>query len=278
MQEETARPILNLSVSRAFAILECLANAASPQELSSVCKTLKMNKSTTYRFLTTLESLGYVDQDLATDRYRLGARVAWLASKFLDAIDLRAVARPMLLDLRDATNETTHLAVLDNFDVVYIDKVDGKSSLRMASSVGDRMPAHATGLGKVLMAFMPEAAWKSYVERVGLFRRTQNTITEPVAFYEELTRIRERGFSIDNAENEDGIRCVAIPVRDHTGNVVAAISIAGWAMSMRPDRDDELAALGRKYASALSAKLGYPQQQLVISETVHLGESSKSIL
>ncbi len=263
MQEESARPILNFSVSRAFAILEFLANAGSPQELSSICKALQLNKSTTYRFLTTLESLGYVDQDLQTGRYRLGARVTWLASKFLDAIDLRTVARPLLLGLRDETGETIHLAVLDHFEVVYIDKVDGKSSVRMASSVGNRLPAHATGLGKALLAFMPEDAWQSYVEMVGLARRTANTITDPMNFYQELQRIRQRGYSVDDAENEDGIRCVAMPVRDHTSKVVAAISISGWAMTMRPDRDQDLAALGHRYASVLSAKLGYAEHTIV---------------
>ncbi len=265
MEKEPGLPILNNSVSRAIAILEYLAGAASPQELSSICSALRMNKSTTYRFLTTLESLGYVSQDLENNRYGLGSKVVWLASRFLEAIDLRALARPLLLQLREETGETIHLAILDHFEVVYIDKVDGKSSVRMASRVGNRMPAHSTGLGKTLLAFQPEEDWQSYVNKIGLFRRTANTITDPAAFYQHLRHIRDCNYSIDDAENEDGIRCVSVPIRDHTGKVVAAISIAGWMITMLPERDAALAVVGLKYADILSAKLGYLQQQTVIA-------------
>ena len=263
MQTPLGLPILNNSVSRTFAILEYLARADFPQELSSICTALSMNKSTTYRFLTTLESIGYVQQDPESNRYSLGSKIVWLASRFLEAIDLRAIARPILLQLREDTGETIHLAILDHFEVVYIEKVDGKSSVRMASRVGNRMPAHSTGLGKALLAFLPEEAWQSYVEKIGLSRRTANTITDPVNFYQHLRQIRECSYSIDNAENEEGIRCVAMPVRDHTGKVVAAISIAGWMITMVPDRDQQLATVGLKYADLLSAKLGYLEQMVM---------------
>jgi len=220
-----------------------------------------MNKSTAYRFLTTLESLGYVVQDLENNRYALGSKVVWLASRFLEAIDMRTLARPVLLQLREETGETIHLAILDQFEVVYIDKLDGKSSMRMASRVGNRMPVHSTGLGKALFAYMPEDAWQNYIEKVGLARRTTNTITDPSAFFQEMRLIRDRNYSIDNSENEDGIRCVALPIRDHTGKVVAAISIAGWILTMTPERDLEMAKIGRKYANMLSAKLGYLQRE-----------------
>ena len=263
MDKDHGLPILNNSVSKAFAILEFLANADSAKELVSICNALKMNKSTTYRFLTTLESLGYVVQDRENNRYALGSKVVWLASRFLEAIDLLTIARPVLMQLREETGETIHLAILDHFEVVYIDKFDGKSYVRMASSVGNRMAVHATGLGKALFAYMPEDVWQSYVEKVGLGRRTSNTITDPAVFFQELRLIRERNYSIDNSENEDGIRCVALPIRDHTGKVVAAISITGWMITMTPDRDLELATIGLKYASILSAKLGYLQKELV---------------
>ena len=261
MQKQSGHPILNSSVPKAFAILEYLAAANSPRELSSICNALKMNKSTMYRFLTTLQSLGYVDQDRESNRYALGSKTLWLASSFLEAIELRTIARPLLMQLHQETGETVHLAILDHFEVVYMDKMDGTSSVRMASSVGNRMPAHSTGLGKALLAFMPEDTWRSYIDVVGLERRTSNTITDPAAFLQELRHIRERGYSIDDSENEDGIRCVALPIRDHTGKVVAAISIAGWASTITPERDGELAAAGLKYAAILSAKLGYLQKQ-----------------
>ena len=263
MDKDFGLVILNNSVSKAFAILEFLANADSPKELVSICNSLKMNKSTIYRFLTTLESLGYVVQDRENNRYALGSKVVWLASRFLEAIDLLTIARPVLMQLREETGETIHLAILDHFEAVYIDKVDGKSYVRMASSVGSRMAVHSTSLGKVLFAFMPEDVWQSYVENVGLERRTSNTITDPAVFFQQLRLIRERNYAIDNSENEDGIRCVALPIRDHTGKVIAAISITGWLITMTPERDMELATIGLKYASILSAKLGYLQKEPV---------------
>jgi IclR family KDG regulon transcriptional repressor len=125
------------------------------------------------------------------------------------------------------------------------------------------MDVHSTGLGKALFAYMPEDVWQSYVEKVGLGRRTSNTITDPAIFFQQLRLIRERNYSIDNSENEDGIRCIALPIRDHTGKVVAAISITGWMITMTPDRDLELVTIGLKYSSILSAKLGYLQKELV---------------
>jgi DNA-binding IclR family transcriptional regulator len=248
--------VLNFSVAKAFAILEYLATVDASKDLGVISSDLGMNKSTVYRFLSTLGSLGYVDQDLETGRYALGAKVVLLASKFLDSLDFREQARPFLEMLVRETRETVHLAILDDFEVVYIDKVDGLQPVKMASKVGHRMPAHSTGLGKALLAFVDEELWSEYVKVKGLTRYTPNTIDTPKGFYEHLRQIKERGFAIDDCENEDGIRCVAVPVRDYTGQVIAAISIAGWSLTMTPDRDEELACLARNTAQALTERLG----------------------
>jgi len=250
---------LNNSVEKAFVILEFLANKADPIELSALSRALSINKSTAYRYLTTLESLGYVIKDADTSCYTLGSKALWLASKFLNNLDLRNQAHPILRKLSEETGETVHLAYLDNFEVVYVDKIDGKSPVKMASRIGNRMPAHCTGLGKALMAFLPETDWQKYIDRVGLKYHTRNTITQPKEFFDHLRMIRERGYSIDNSENEEGIRCVALPVRNHEGKVIAAISIAGWVISMTPDRDETLARIGQKYSQLISEKLGLPR-------------------
>jgi DNA-binding IclR family transcriptional regulator len=247
---------LNNSVEKAFVILEYLANNPDPVELSTLSRALTINKSTAYRYLSTLETLGYVVQNNETSCYNLGSKALWLASKFLDNLDLHAQAHPILKQIREETGETIHLAYLENFEVVYVDKIDGKSPVKMASRIGNRMPAHCTGLGKALLAFRPESEWKEYVKKVGLKYHTKNTITQPEEFYDHLRMIRERGYSIDNSENEEGIRCVALPIRDHEGNVIAALSIAGWVISMTPDRDEVLASIGLKYSQILSEKLG----------------------
>ena len=248
--------VMNYSVAKAITILEYMATAESPKELGVISQSLGMNKSTVYRFLTTLESLGYVDQDQDTGRYALGSRVVWLASQFLDRLDIRTLARPFLEQLVEDTRETVHLAILDDFEVVYIDKVDGHQPVKMASRVGNRMSAHSTGLGKALLAQEDESQWPVYVSSKGLPACTPNTITNPEVLYDHLRAIRERGFSLDDSENEDGIRCVAVPVRDHTGKTIAAISVSGWSLTMTPDRDEQLAVLAQQTAQMLSERLG----------------------
>lgn len=247
---------MNYSVAKAIAILEYMATAETPKELGVISQSLGMNKSTVYRFLTTLESFGYVVQDQETGRYALGSRIVWLAYQFLDRLDIRTIARPYLEQLVEETRETVHLAILDNFEVVYIDKVDGHQPVKMASQVGNRMSAHSTGLGKALLAQEDESQWPVYVYSKGLPACTPNTITNPEKLYDHLRDIRARGYAIDDSENEDGIRCVAVPVRDHTGKTIAAISISGWSLTMTPDRDGQLAVLAQQTANSLSERLG----------------------
>lgn len=248
--------VQNNSVIKSFAILAFLADAQTPKELGVISIELGMNKSTLYRFLTTLVQLGYVTQDPETGKYALGARVVWLASRFLESLDIRPLARPLLQQLVDTTAETVHLAILDKYEVVYIDKLDGHRAVRMISSVGNRMPAHCTGLGKALLASLSEKDWHFYVENIGLKGYTPNTIRDPDTFYREMRTIRQRGYAVDNSENEEGIRCIAVPITDHLGKTVAAISISGWSLTMTPDRDAALAVLARQTAQTISEQLG----------------------
>jgi len=247
---------MNYSVAKAFAILEYLAAAEVSRDLGVISSALSMNKSTVYRFLSTLSNLGYIDQEPDTGRYALGSKVVWLASSYLDSLDFRVLARPYLEKLVADTRETVHLAILDDFEVVYVDKVDGLQPVKMASRVGNRMPAHSTGLGKALLASLDENEWPDYVLKKGLKKYTPNTIGEPEALYEHLRDIRLRGYSIDNSENEDGIRCVAVPVLDYSGKTIAAISVSGWSLTMTPERDEQLAALARDTSQVITERLG----------------------
>lgn len=252
---------MNFSVAKAFAILEYLATTGGARELGVISKALGMHKSTTYRFLSTLAHLGYITQEPGTGRYALGSRVVWLASTFLDSLDLRTLARPMLEYLVDETSETVHLAFMDNFEVVYIDKVDGHQPVKMASRVGNRSPLHSTGLGKALLANNDESQWPVYVNKKGLSSYTPNTIHDPEEFYAHLRQVKQRGYAIDNSENEDGIRCVAVPISDHTGKTIGALSISGWSLTMTPDRDEPLALLAKETARRISERLGSDREK-----------------
>jgi DNA-binding IclR family transcriptional regulator len=248
---------MNNSALRSFAILEYLANAEVPIGLGVISRDLSIHKSTVYRFLNTLENLGYVAKDAQTGRYLLGSKVIWLASKFLESMDIHRLARPYLEGLAQKTGETVHLAYLDNYQVVYIDKIDGKQPVKMASRVGNRMPAHSTGLGKALLSTLEESTWRLYVENADLQSFTPQTITNPETFYQHMRLTRERGYAIDNCENEEGIRCVAVPIVDHTSKAVAALSITGWSLTLTPERDSILAEMAKETALSISERLGY---------------------
>jgi IclR family acetate operon transcriptional repressor len=246
----------NLSVLRAITILEYLAESGESRRLSTISDDLQMNRSTVHRFLGTLTHAGYVRRD-ESGLYALGHKVSWLASKFLSSLDLRKLARPILERIAEGTGETVHLAVLDRYEVSYIDKIPGRQAVQMTSRVGIRGPAHCTGLGKAMLAFLPESEWGSYLSEVGLEAYTDNTITDPEAFFDHLRQIRDKGYSFDKAEHEEGILCVAAPIHDHTGATVAALSITGWSLTMTPERLRNLAPLAKEGAQEISALLGF---------------------
>ena len=152
-----------------------------------------------------------------------------LGNRLLSQIDFRTEARPYLLDLAERTKETVHLVILYQNEVLYIDKVEPNkypTGLRMASMLGLRIPAHCCSVGKVLLAALPEEKIEKMVSSKGLPKRTENTIIDPGKLKEHLQLVREKNYALDNEENEIGICCVAAPIRDQRGEVIAAISIS----------------------------------------------------
>jgi IclR family acetate operon transcriptional repressor len=246
---------MNESARRTLQIIEYLAERG-PTGLSRMASDLSLNKSTAHRFLATLVEAGFARRD-GNRSYTLTTKVVGLGSKVLDRIEIRDEVRPHLERLSALTSETAHLAILEDWEIVYIDKVDGQQAVTMASRIGGRGHCHSTALGKVLLADLPQEAWTRYVKEKGLGRRTPNTIVEPARLRPELAVVRERGYAVDDAENEQGIRCVAAPVRDHDGDVVAAMSISGWTVSMTTDRIPELVPIVARHAERASRALGY---------------------
>jgi DNA-binding IclR family transcriptional regulator len=158
--------------------------------------------------------------------YELGPHCLALAESFREVFHLDHDARIHLEKLSKLTGETAHIGVLDDTDCVYVDKVDSAQSVRMYSKVGGRSPLHSSGIGKALLSAAPDEVFDR-VCKIGLLRRTPRTITDPARLREEMHAIRARGYAIDNVENEEGIRCVAAPVRGADGFAVAAVSVAG---------------------------------------------------
>ena len=224
--------------------------------LTEITERLGMGKSSAYKYLNTLEQLKLIERDPVTKKYRLGIRVLELSRAVLENLELRRVARPYLEELARKCNETVHLMVERDGEGIYIDKIDSPRAIRMYSQIGKRLPLHTGAVGKVLLAYMPEERINEIISKP-LIKFTENTITDPEKLKEELRKIRERGYAIDNEEVEIGLKCVGAPIRDHTGKVVASISISGPSTRFTDDKIREYIKLVKEYAMKISEALGY---------------------
>ncbi len=238
------------------ALLRIAESEARGLTLAECTAMLGCSKPTAHRILRTLAARGFLRIDPDRGLYTLGVANLRLGMAFLEHLDLRAEALPLLRELAERTGETVHLGVLDRSDVVYIEKVESKHAVRMFSRIGNTMPAYSTGVGKAILAHLPldelEEALPEELEA-----RTSATITDRAELLRHLEEVRRRSYSTDDIENEDGIRCVGAPVFDHTGTVRAGISIAGPATRVTPDRFPELGELVRETALSVSRKIGY---------------------
>jgi DNA-binding IclR family transcriptional regulator len=243
-------------VDRVVDILETFTWLGPELGVSDISRALDLKKATTHRLLASLRRRGVVEQDGRSRRYRLGLKLWELGQLATTQVDWLERIRPLLQQLTDRVGETTHLAVLNDGQVLYVDKVESTRSLRMPSQVGRRLPAHCTGVGKALLAFLPEEVVRTLIERRGMPSFTPGTITDPTVLEQELALIRARGYSIDNEEIEEGLVCIGAPVRDHTSRVVAAVSIAGPSSRVRPETIEGHARSVVELAAAMSAALG----------------------
>jgi DNA-binding IclR family transcriptional regulator len=255
---KTMQSIYRVQVlDRALEILRLLGESQTDSSLAELCAALNLHKSTVHRLMMVLEQHRLVDKHPDTGRYRLGLRLFELGSKAISVLDLRERSRPFLDQVLCETQETVHLCILDEGEVLYLEKLEPQRSVRLASRVGRRVPAYCTSVGKAILAELPEAEVDNIIRRSGLKRITPNTITTPSALKEELRKIRTRGYSIDDEENEEGVRCVGAAIRDYSGRPAAAISVSGPAFRVSRASVAEIARSVTQAATALSGELGY---------------------
>ncbi len=245
------------SVARALSIVDILAKARGELALNEIAVRLSLPKSTVHGLISTLKDFGYIEQSAFTGKYKLGVRFFEVGHIVAQGWEVRTVAAPYVNQLLEELGETVHLVVLDKQEVLYIDKRESSRSLRIASQVGMRLPAHCTGVGKVLMAHLSAEERRELIDKKGLPRFTRNTLTDVEALDDELTRVRIQGFAIDNEEIMDSLRCVAAPIRDQSGNVISAISLSGPVSRMKGERFEKAIRRVRETAEEISACLGY---------------------
>lgn len=240
---------------RVLSVLERLsmARALGLEELS---REVGLAKPTVYRFLLTLQELGYVRRD-ELDRWAITMKLFNVGSRALDHLDLLSVARPVAEALSDELGETVHMGVLEGDSAVYVLKVESKYTIRMYSRVGRRIPLYCTGIGKVLLACAPAREREALLEGLRLVPLAPKTISSRPLLEAELERVRAGGFARDDEEHEEGIHCLAAPIFDREGAAVAALSVS-WP-GFRYAEGPEEAKIERVKAAAakISAILGY---------------------
>jgi IclR family KDG regulon transcriptional repressor len=214
------------SVTNSLRLIKAFSEDEYEIGISDLAKRLGLAKSTVHRLASALLGEGILEQNPRDGKYRLGLTLFELGTMVRRKMDFTVEARPFLRTLMEKTGETVHLAILDHDSILYVITHESKQALRMGSKVGTRAPVHSTAVGKALLAFQPEEE----IERIitaGLAQSTPNTIIDGKALRRELSTIRARNYASDDEESEIGLRAIAAPVRTHSGNVVAAISIAG---------------------------------------------------
>jgi IclR family acetate operon transcriptional repressor len=242
---------------RGFRVLEALSARRGPVSLSELAREAEMSKSGMFRILATLIELGYVVQDRATSHYSLTDKILRVAQQLpTPQTDLRTIARPALESLQAATGEAVHLGIPVDDEFVYIDKIESTHSLRLVSSIGRRIPLHCTSLGKAYLAFRPEPEVVALLERIELSRHTPSTITEIPALLSELHRTHERGYSIDDEENEPGVRCVGVPILDAGGWAIGGMSVSGPTIRITRESVGSIGPVCIEAADSVSTILG----------------------
>jgi DNA-binding IclR family transcriptional regulator len=244
-------------LDRALAIINAIAESRTDASLAELAEIVKLHKSTVHRILMILESYRVVDRDPQGGRYRLGLRLFELGTIAIGSFNIRDRARRHLERLLYEVDETVHLCVLDGGEVLYVDKFEPSRSVRMASRIGRRNPAHCTAVGKAILSLLSEREVDDILRRHGLPRLTPNTITTPAELKVELQAVRRRGYSIDNEEVEEGVRCVGAAVLDHAARPIAAVSVSAPSFRLPPEKVEVVAALVSRVAQALSKELGY---------------------
>jgi DNA-binding IclR family transcriptional regulator len=257
-QTTDERPAYRVQVlERAIGIIEALWKDGPELSQVELCSRVGLHKSTMHRILNVLEEHRFVEKGKSNAKYRLGTRLFEIGSKAGVNLDLRDQARPYLQRLVYESGETAHLCVLDEGEVLYLEKVEAPRTVRVPSNVGRRYPAHCGAAGKILLAYLTPNEVDEIIKRRGLKAFTHNTITTPAQLRGELEAVAALGYAVDNEEFEEGLQCIGAPIRDYSGKVIASISVAGPASRMS---DGKIPSIARSVVDAaldLSRQVGY---------------------
>lgn len=246
------------SVGHALDVLEQFHDNVDELGITELSRRLMLQKNKVYRLLATLESRSFIEQNMATTNYRLGLKNLQLGQAFIKQTGLLRQARPMLESLVMKCEETSYVAILKDFQIVYLDAIESELPVRVVPRVGAMLPFYCTAAGKVLAADMNEKKLEEFIQSVELKRYTSNTISDPDGLASHLRRIAELGYAVDDEELDVGARGVGAPIRDHTKRVIGAVSVYGPSIRLTAERmHQELIPLVKGAAEEISVRLGY---------------------
>ncbi|MCL6639090.1 MAG: IclR family transcriptional regulator [Firmicutes bacterium] len=243
------------SIERALVILEALGRHPQGAGVTELGQYIGLHKSTVHRLLSTLLAYGYVEQDRDTERYRLGIKVLSLGLEVLNNLDFRKEALPYMKELEEISRETVQLAVLDSGQVVVVARDHSPETITV--NLGLRADVHCTAEGKVLLAYLPEEEILRILNKRQMRQYTVNTLTDVNNMLAHLAKVRNQGYAISAEELAEGLRSVAAPVFDHTGRVIAALSIIGPTSRMTLERIARLVTVLKEASQSISTRLGY---------------------
>ena len=246
----------NQSLIRALTLLERLSETPAGLNLTDLSYQLGMPAATVHRLLSTFEELDFVEQDAEQGLWFVGLKAFTVGNAFLHRRDLVSSARPHMHALVEQCGETINLGVIDDDEVVFISQVESQEVMRMIARLGSRSPIHASGVGKAMLASMPEQRVASILQRRGLARYTDHTIDNPTQLRGELEEVRKLGYALDDEEHAVGLRCVAAAIFDENGQALAAISLSGPKARIVDNRLSELGHAVQQAADEITQALG----------------------
>jgi DNA-binding IclR family transcriptional regulator len=254
-----ARQVENPStaVERTLLILEAVAQREGGMTNADFSRKLKIPKSSASYILRTLEQRGYLRRDKEDGRYRMGMRVLTLSRGALSSLDIREVALPIMRHLVEQVHITTHLAILDHGEAIYVEKVEAKSFIKMDTWIGRRMAVHTTGVGKAILAFLDPKEQEDIMRQRGLAKLTPLSITSGPKLLKEFERVRQAGYAVDDEENSLGVRCVGAPIFNAQGKVEASVASTGTINDVPRAGVARLAEMVKEAGRRISHQIGY---------------------
>lgn len=227
MAKVSGAKVESSGLTRGLTVMSAIAESRLPMRFADLQSALDLPKATLHRLLASLQLEGMVRFDEGSQTYRLGYRLLEMANIAWKQSDVREIAQPLMNELAELTNESVQLAVLVDLNAVYVSQVESNQSVRYTVSVGDKSPIYCSGVGKAMLASLPELQQAELVSRIEFKRYTQQTITSPIILQRQLREIQKRGYAFDTEEHQHGIRCVAAAIVNNSGMPVAAISVTG---------------------------------------------------